>query len=147
MSDDFEQQLVTAYRRTRASDQLKDNSQRLRKTRQLLLNHPPPSEPGAYVLVVQSEAAPYWLSLDNGTTVGRSNDAAIKVTGKWVSGVHCRFEADGTDWVVVDQDSTNGLQVNGNPRSRHILSEGDAIQVGSCLLIFLQARKNETKVD
>ena len=129
MSNDFEQQLVTAYRRTRAGDQLEDNSLRLRKTRQLLLNHPPPLEPGAYVLVVQSETAPYWLSL------------------QWVSGVHCCFEADGTDWVVVDQDSTNGLQVNGNPRARHILREGDAIQVGSCLLIFLQVRKNETMVD
>ncbi|MDP7395297.1 MAG: FHA domain-containing protein [Lentisphaeria bacterium] len=147
MSNDFEQLLVTAYRRTRASDQLEDNSRRLRKTRQLLLNHPPPPEPGAYVLVVQGEASPYWLSLHNGATVGRSDDAAIKVTGKWVSGVHCRFEADGTDWVVVDQDSTNGLQVNDHPRARHILSEGDAIQVGSCLLIFLQVRKNETTVD
>ena len=147
MSDDFEQKLVTAYRRTRASDQLEDHSRRLRKTRQLLLNHPPPPEPGAHVLVVQSEAAPYWLSLHNGTTVGRSDDAAIKVSGKWVSGVHCCFEADGTDWVVVDQDSTNGLQVNGNPRARHILSEGDAIQVGSCLMIFLQVRESETKVD
>ena len=147
MSNDFEQLLVTAYRRTRASDQLEDNSRRLRKTRQLLLNHPPPPEPGAYVLVVQGEASPYWLSLHNGATVGRSDDAAIKVTGKWVSGVHCRFEADGTDWVVMDQDSTNGLQVNDHPRARHILSEGDAIQVGSCLLIFLQVRKNETTVD
>jgi hypothetical protein len=146
MSDDFERQLVTAYKQTQESDELEDNSLRLRKTRMLLLDNPPPFEPGAYILVVQVDVAPYWSTLSAGLTVGRTDEAGLKIVGKWVSTVHCKFNQDESDWFVEDLESTNGLQVNGTEHDRHFLSEGDAIQVGNCLLIFLQVREDETLI-
>lgn len=72
----------------------------------------------------------------NSFTIGRSgeNDWVIPDPQRFLSGVHCRVEKRGEDYVLVDL-STNGVFFNGSseriPRNDHVaLSHGDRFRIG-----------------
>ena len=65
-------------------------------------------------------------------TVGRAsaNDLSFPEDGE-LSRQHMVFERFGDGWIVVDQGSRNGTQVNGKPISgRKLLRPGDSITAG-----------------
>jgi pSer/pThr/pTyr-binding forkhead associated (FHA) protein len=76
---------------------------------------------------------PHALRLPPGTvkTLGRTARADFIVDAALVSRIHCRFTADASNQLIVeDLDSTNGTQVNGKTVGRSVLKAGDKVTVG-----------------
>lgn len=137
MRDDLEENLIQAYQESTEPSDAVGDIKRLRMTRELLLANPPPTEPGGFLLVVERNKQPFWHRLEDETTIGRGRGADLVLAHPWISKCHCRVSFDGDDWRIDDLQSRNGLRVNGESESSHILSEGDAIQLGSFLIIFI----------
>jgi serine/threonine protein kinase len=77
------------------------------------------------------------FSLTQGQTlqIGRSQATATKLTDAAISRVHCEVEWDG-DKILLINISTAGTLVNGKPVSRHELTPGDVINLGSTEIRF-----------
>ncbi len=76
-------------------------------------------------------------------TIGRDGRADLVLDDAAVSRIHAHLEADGNHCAVVDQQSTNGLKVNGERAERAELVHGDVIKIGKFRLEFY----DESKVD
>jgi pSer/pThr/pTyr-binding forkhead associated (FHA) protein len=72
--------------------------------------------------------------------VGRARESDIWVPDIRVSRRHCRIEPEGDGWAVLDLDSRNGILVRGEPVRRHVLGEGDEVQIGDAVLRFFTAQ-------
>jgi len=73
--------------------------------------------------------------------IGRSKDCDIQVRDANVSRQHAEVRQEGTAYWLVDLDSTNGTEVNGQREKRAKLENGDKITVGSTELLFERARQ------
>ena len=79
-----------------------------------------------------------WLLGGHGPIeLGKLSDKSIVLPGRKVSRSHCRLIPTETGWQIEDQNSTNGLFVNGVRAARHDLSDGDLIQIGEYSLRYL----------
>lgn len=65
------------------------------------------------------------------TTIGRSRDRDVVVPDPNVSRSHCEIRHVGYDYFLIDLESTNGVEVNGQAVKRHALAHGDVIVVGT----------------
>ncbi len=81
-----------------------------------------------------------WLSWEGGrrlqvtkraTTIGRSRDCDVVLPDPNVSRVHAEVRHEGLEYVLVDLESTNGVEVNGKRVTRHSLRDGDVIAMGT----------------
>jgi pSer/pThr/pTyr-binding forkhead associated (FHA) protein len=70
------------------------------------------------------------------TVIGRSKDCDIQVSDPNVSRRHAEIRRDGGSYVLVDLDSTNGVEVNGKRVKRVDLSDGSRFTVGSTEVVF-----------
>jgi len=78
----------------------------------------------------------YELSVDR-VSVGRSDDNEIVVSSEAVSRHHAIFECtERGQWIVRDNQSKNGVQVNGAPIQSTPIKNGDVIQVGNFVFRF-----------
>lgn len=69
--------------------------------------------------------------------VGRSAGADIRLPHPAVSSSHASIRSEGTQWLVVDEGSTNGTKVNGKkvvPKRPKALRSGDRIEIGGFTL-------------
>lgn len=69
--------------------------------------------------------------------IGRAPENTIVLRNRYASGHHCEVLHDGTNCIMVDLESTNGVFVNGSRIERKTLEDGDKILVGAALLIYL----------
>jgi diguanylate cyclase (GGDEF)-like protein len=68
--------------------------------------------------------------------IGRGKDCEIVLTDEGISRQHARVEQDGHGNVaIVDLNSTNGTYFNGNRITRHLLRDGDKVQIGSTTIL------------
>ena len=74
--------------------------------------------------------------VDGSFLVGRDPEAAMCLSDPLVSFHHFRIEDRGDAFAAVDEGSTNGMQINGEGASEHLLRPNDKIQVGSTVLRF-----------
>jgi hypothetical protein len=73
------------------------------------------------------------LIFDNSTSIGRHAD--ISFDDLKMSKIHALFEMDPyLGWFIKDQESKNGIIVNGERRESHLLVEGDLLEVGGTQL-------------
>lgn len=73
------------------------------------------------------------LVLESSTSVGRLADVSFDDVK--MSKIHALFEMDRfAGWVIKDQESKNGVMVNGLPIDSHFLQESDIIEIGSTQL-------------
>ncbi len=90
-------------------------------------NTPPPAKHG--------EALQLLMSLTFGDkkvlTIGRTDTNDITLDGLQISTKHARLLRSGSDIVIDDLGSTNGVFVNGNRVSRATLTPDDKVQIGS----------------
>ncbi len=135
--DPLEEKLFDAYHDAHPDTSGAPPEPRMTKTRLLLIANPPPKGAGAYVLVVKNGTQPSWAQLQDRTCIGRSETCDLVIRHPWVSDTHCSITRDGRDWCIDDCDSTNGVRVNSARVATHVLREGDAIQLGSHILIFV----------
>lgn len=85
--------------------------------------------------VLRAGAAEY--TLEHGRLlIGRSRDCDIRLTDPNVSRRHAEVRQEGSDYFVVDLDSTNGIELNGRRMRRGKLADGDVIVLGSTELVF-----------
>ena len=70
-------------------------------------------------------------------TIGRGQENRIVLDNDSVSRRHCRAERRGSQWFVVDLDSTNGTYVNDQQLTELALRRGDQVKVGDTILKFL----------
>lgn len=74
------------------------------------------------------------FSLNQKTSFGRKG-ADINLNDVKLSGVHVFFEfSEDTGWVITDNQSRNGVWINGLKESRMILKDSDLIQIGTTKL-------------
>ena len=85
----------------------------------------------------QGEAAPQRVPLNSDKTViGRAMDADIHLTSQRISRQHAFVTKTGTDYTIRDNDSHNGVFLNGLKIHSAVLRDGDVIQIGDASLIF-----------
>lgn len=84
------------------------------------------------------------LSRESAISIGRAGANDIVLDDTSVSGQHCRIRPEAGGFVVHDMKSTNGTQVNGRTIARHVLAEGDVIQVGETSLQYRRERKRDS---
>ncbi len=69
-------------------------------------------------------------------TIGRMPECDITLSDPNVSRRHAEVRRQGTGFVVVDLNSTNGTRVNGAGVKERLLNDGDEITVGGTKLRF-----------
>jgi cellulose synthase/poly-beta-1,6-N-acetylglucosamine synthase-like glycosyltransferase len=69
-------------------------------------------------------------------TFGRSDQADAVLLDAEVSRVHCRVAFEDNHWTIEDNDSMNGLFVNGKKVDKCRLQQGDSIRLGGVTLRF-----------
>lgn len=74
--------------------------------------------------------------LRDATVIGRAVDCDVVVRDILLSRHHCRIEPFNGRWVAVDMGSKNGSRVGGEPLTKHVLSDGDVIQMGKVQVCF-----------
>ena len=73
---------------------------------------------------------------DNQITIGRGDQANLRLPDVGISRRHARLDYDGNQVVLTDLGSTNGTMVNGQRVSAVALNPGDMIQLGTTTLTF-----------
>jgi len=70
------------------------------------------------------------------TVIGRSKDCDIQVSDPNVSRRHAEVRREGSSYVLVDLDSTNGVEVAGKRVKRLDLHDGSRFTIGSTEVVF-----------
>jgi pSer/pThr/pTyr-binding forkhead associated (FHA) protein len=87
------------------------------------------------LIVSTSGSAPQSITLDQPRVViGRGAHVDVRLPSREVSAQHATIRAEGSDFVLLDEGSTNGTRVNGAvvPRGRKkVLHAGDVIDIAS----------------
>jgi adenylate cyclase len=69
-------------------------------------------------------------------SIGRGEACAVRLEGKHVSRIHARLERRGDSMVIRDNDSRNGIYVNGRAVQEATLAPGDEVEIGEHVLVF-----------
>jgi len=86
---------------------------------------------------VDGEGAPQRIGLDKKEMiVGRADDADVRVPSPRASRQHAFLTRRGTDFVIRDNDSHNGIFLNGVKVHSAVLRDGDVIQVADCIFVY-----------
>lgn len=92
---------------------------------------------GTPTLVVSGQGFQQTFLLHKSTmTVGRKEGNDIVIPIETVSGTHATLTNEAGNWFITDNNSTNGVILNGNRIQKHILKQGDRIQLGGALMTF-----------
>jgi ABC-type multidrug transport system ATPase subunit/pSer/pThr/pTyr-binding forkhead associated (FHA) protein len=67
-------------------------------------------------------------------TIGRAESNDIRIDGLQISNNHARLRRSGTDVVIEDLHSTNGVFINGTRVSKQVIRPGDSAQIGSFVI-------------
>jgi len=142
MSREFENDVAEAYRQTSThADPPPGLLKHLALAAKLLTDHPPPDDPGAYLLLARSGEAASLIRLERDLRIGRNPDADLTVEHPSVSNLHCELRHDGEDWELRDFGSKNGTHVNGKRRTRRFLCAGDVVQLGDTILVYIEVEQ------
>ncbi len=74
--------------------------------------------------------------LQTPVSIGREEGNTIQLNDDRVSRFHIKIQEDHEKVVLVDLDSTNGTQVNGEDTQLRILKYGDLIMVGKSVILY-----------
>jgi len=70
--------------------------------------------------------------------IGRSKDCDIQISDPNVSRRHAEIRREGDSFVLVDLDSTNGIEVDGRRVKRLELEDGSRFTIGSTEAVFTE---------
>jgi hypothetical protein len=70
------------------------------------------------------------------TLIGRNKRCDVVLADPNVSRRHAEIRREGDDYVIIDLDSTNGVQINGRGVKRARLADGDRLTLGTSDLRF-----------
>ncbi len=93
-------------------------------------------EPYLIVLAGGSVGMMHKLRADAATVMGRGFDADVRLEDEGVSRRHAKITlVAGADPVLEDMGSSNGTFVNGERIQKHVLKDGDKVQIGSVSIL------------
>ncbi len=100
-----------------------------------------PREMGVVIIVSESDNREIWrsysLSGQNTVTIGRNTDCNICLPHIGVSRIHARIVCESDGWYIIDNNSTNGVGINGYMLNRRAkLRENDVIIITNTKLVF-----------
>ena len=104
-------------------------------------------EPLVEISLVHPGEAPVTIRLiELPAVIGRSPEADMSVSDRWVSKVHCRLDVCDGKLMLHDLESRHGTLVNGDTIRDRQLNEGDRIWIGMTELCLLScAEQVETE--
>jgi FHA domain len=77
------------------------------------------------------------IDLFGGVTIGRAEDADVRIEDRFASGIHCRVHSRGNSYFVEDMNSTNGTYLNSEDlHGEAPLHDFDEIRIGDTVLRF-----------
>lgn len=77
------------------------------------------------------------IDLFGGLTIGRSEEADVRITDRFASGIHCRVHNRGNSYFVEDLSSTNGTYLNDEDLDGEApLRDLDEIRIGDTEIRF-----------
>ncbi len=82
------------------------------------------------LLVLLGESVGKTFPLDRPAIIGRGDVAQIRLHDEGISRRHAMVVRVGGELCLEDLQSANGTRVNGEPITRHVLRDGDKIQLG-----------------
>ncbi len=103
---------------------------------------PPPGD--EFLLIVVKGKPNSWFLLDSDTvSIGRAETSDIVLQSSKVSRFHCHISRNNNSWLMVDDESKNGIFVNGKKMKKRFLCEGDIVRIGtgSVELIYINNKK------
>jgi diguanylate cyclase (GGDEF)-like protein len=90
----------------------------------------------AYLIVINGRSVGRMFKLaGHKAVIGRGPGNEVLIEDEGVSRQHATIERQGPGLVIVDNQSTNGVFVNGNKVDRHVLADGDKVQLGSSTIL------------
>src|SRR4051794_29278183 len=90
----------------------------------------------AYLIVMAgAKAGGGYKNEKDETVIGRGDKASLRLLDDGISRDHARIVKEGDQLVLEDMGSTNGTHCNGERVTRHALSEGDKILLGSTTIL------------
>ncbi|MGV0635792.1 ATP-binding cassette domain-containing protein [Mycolicibacillus trivialis] len=89
------------------------------------------NQPGAPALTVRHEGTQRTFSPGHDVVVGRDLRADVRIAHPLVSRTHLLLRFDGGRWLAVDNDSLNGIFVNGHRVPVATLGDGQSINLGN----------------
>jgi diguanylate cyclase (GGDEF)-like protein len=102
----------------------------------LELLSPEKASRSAYFIVINGRAVGKMFKLVGmKMVIGRSPTNEILVDDEGVSRQHAFVERNALGLILVDNGSTNGVFVNGQRIQRHLLQDGDKVQLGSSAIL------------
>ncbi|GAB4580136.1 MAG: hypothetical protein Fur0022_28750 [Anaerolineales bacterium] len=106
----------------------------------LLETSPPPVEtpPAPDMLQIRwrkaDETTEQTVTLKLPITIGRSSDTSLPLLGAKVSRHHATIDWINGAWTLVDQNSTNGTTLNGQPCTQAVIPPENEIRIGEFIL-------------
>ena len=98
--------------------------------------HPEP-QPMAWLIVERGEREGHQFRLHAGdTSIGRSGDNDIILGDPTVGRQQAKVRLEGNSFYIYDLAATNPTLVNDRRVTKHLLEEGDRVQVGNTVLVF-----------
>lgn len=77
------------------------------------------------------------IDLFGGVTIGRAEDADVRIEDRFASGIHCRVHSRGNAYFVEDMSSTNGTYLNSEDlHGEAPLRDFDEIRIGDTVFRF-----------
>ena len=77
------------------------------------------------------------IDLFGGVTIGRAEEADVRIEDRFASGIHCRVHSRGNSYFVEDMSSTNGTYLNSEDlHGEAPLHDFDEIRIGDTVLRF-----------
>jgi len=97
---------------------------------------PAPAGLRACFIVMQGREVGRTYELSDGVAcLGRSDEVSIPILDSAVSRRHAEVHSSSLGFVIEDLGSTNGLFVNGERLARHVLRDGDRVQLGAVTVL------------
>jgi chromosome segregation ATPase len=100
-------------------------------------NHEAVRETGARLLVRSQDGHEVVHVLGRKTTIGRTPDNDLQIAASFISRHHAVLLLSGTQTIIEDLNSTNGVHVNGKRVTRESLNDGDLVMVGKARFRFV----------
>ena len=94
---------------------------------------------GKLVLVVDGTAKREYVLTANTAVIGRGRECNVCLKDLAASSRHAAIINVRKDSIIEDLGSTNGTYVNGKVVNKHVLLDGDVIEIGSNTMVYHSA--------
>ena len=89
---------------------------------------------------IDGEGAPRTFKLvQDELIIGRADDATIRMPSARLSRHHARLKRRGEEYSIRDDESRNGIFLNGVKVHSAVLRDGDIIQVADCVFAYRES--------